>query len=68
MKETIDYNNDFVRTETEESIFLNATKPDDDGFIINITYSKNPEEHEEAMEAIKQFFIREILWFFRVAD
>ncbi|MDR6997762.1 hypothetical protein [Neobacillus niacini] len=51
MKETIDYNNDFVRTETEESIFLNATKPDDDGFIINITYSKNPEEHEEAMEA-----------------
>ncbi|MFD0827599.1 hypothetical protein ACT8ZR_18385 [Neobacillus sp. M.A.Huq-85] len=61
MKETIDFENDFIRTETEDSIILKAKRRNEDGFLINITFTKNQEEHEEAMEAIEEFFIREIL-------
>ena len=45
----------------KDSVIFKAIKPNERGFFINLTFTKNQEEHDKAMEAIKQFFIREIL-------
>jgi hypothetical protein len=52
---------DYIRIETEDETQFIAKKPNERGFIVNVSYTKNQEEHEEAMESIKEFFIREIL-------
>lgn len=50
----------YTYIENNDSIILKAKKPDKDGFIINISFTKDEKEHEESMKAIKEFFIREI--------
>jgi hypothetical protein len=50
----------YTYIETDEDITIKPKKPNERGFIVNVSYTKNQEEHEEAMEAIKEFFIREI--------
>jgi hypothetical protein len=52
---------DFTIAETDNVITYKATKPNNKGFKINISFTKNQDEHEESMEAIEQFFIREVL-------
>jgi hypothetical protein len=52
---------DYIRIETDEDITIKPKKPNKDGFIVNVSYTKNQKEHEEAMEAIKDFFVREVL-------
>jgi hypothetical protein len=52
---------DYIYSETEESIILTSKEPDNDGFTFSISFTKNEQEHEESMKAIKDFFIREIL-------
>ncbi|MFD2679632.1 hypothetical protein [Bacillus seohaeanensis] len=52
---------DYIHIETEDETQFIAKKPDEDGFIINVSYTKSQEKHEEAMEAIKKFFVRETL-------
>jgi hypothetical protein len=52
---------DYIYSETEESIILTSKEPDKDGFTFSISFTKNEQEHEESMKAIKDFFIREIL-------
>jgi hypothetical protein len=52
---------DYIYSETEESIILTSKEPDNDGFTFSITFTKDEKEHEESLEAIKDFFIREIL-------
>lgn len=53
--------NGYTRTETEDTILYKTNKPNKNGFIINVTFTKNQKEHEESIEAIEQFFIREVL-------
>jgi hypothetical protein len=52
---------DYIYSETEESIILTSKEPDKDGFTFSIAFTKDEKEHEESMKAIKDFFIREIL-------
>lgn len=51
----------YTYKEKENSIELKAKKPNNKGFIVNISFSKDEKEHEESIEAIKEFFVREVL-------
>ncbi|MEK4922413.1 hypothetical protein MKX78_10875 [Cytobacillus sp. FSL R5-0569] len=47
-------------TKTEDFVKLVSIEPNKDGFIIEATFTRDEEEHKEAVEAIREFFIREI--------
>jgi hypothetical protein len=47
-------------TETENEYKFNAKQYNKDGFKINISFTKNKEEHDESIKVIKEFFVREI--------
>lgn len=53
--------NEYDVIESEDSTTFKAKKPNERGFTHTISFTKDPKEHEEAMEAIKEFFIREVL-------
>ncbi|MGP7815570.1 hypothetical protein ACTXGU_00250 [Niallia sp. 01092] len=54
----LDLKNDFTHIETEECDTY-VSKERIDGFLYKISFTKNKEEHEESLKAIKEFFIRE---------
>ncbi|MEC1772311.1 hypothetical protein [Schinkia azotoformans] len=52
---------DYDYTETEDETIFEAKKPNKDGFIVNVSFTKDKDEHKESMDAIKEFFMKEIL-------
>ena len=56
----LDLENDFTCTETETNVHFISKKPNKNGFKFEITFTKDKDEHKESMDAIKEFFIREI--------
>jgi hypothetical protein len=51
----------YLYSEDEQSVYLNAIDNDEDGFKINLTFTKDQKEHDESIKVIKEFFIKEIL-------
>jgi hypothetical protein len=56
----LDLENEFTRSETENTIDFKAKKPNENGIIISISFTKDEDEHKEAIEAIKEFFVIEV--------
>jgi hypothetical protein len=52
---------EYTITEDEKWTHLRTTQKNEDGFIVNISFTKDDKEDQEAYEAVKEFFIREIL-------
>jgi hypothetical protein len=52
---------EYTITEDENWTHLRTTQKNEDGFIVNISFTKDDKEDQEAYEAVKEFFIREIL-------
>jgi hypothetical protein len=52
---------DYTYIETNESVTINSKKPNKKGFIVNVSFTKNQNEHDESISAIKEFFVREVL-------
>ncbi len=52
---------DYECTETEDETILKAKKPNKDGFKITISFTKDENEQKGSGDAIKEFFIKEVL-------
>jgi hypothetical protein len=52
---------EYLYFKDEKNVYLRTDQKNKDGFIIDITISRDEKENQEAYEAVKEFFIREIL-------
>lgn len=58
---TVFFGNEIYTINDNDQYTTLKTEKNSDGFKVTLNFSKDTEKHERSMEAIKEFYVREIL-------